>query len=298
MSDLGVVIPMIPTPFTEALAVDMDGLRSLVEFASERFSAIAILGFGAECQQLSDEERRVVAAVVCSQSGSQTRVVVGCTAPTTTATLELVREAADSGASVVMVAPPLDVNSTDSALAFLESCIKHSGASALMVQDAPAWSGTELGADLVRDLARAYPAVVQFAKPEVLPFVDTVAALTMEPGLSVYTGLAGTGLLDGLVLGARGSMPFLDVATAVQRVAELWLIDQIAARSEFERLQPLLVFEMQTLAHAALCSKILLSWQGLPILPILRLPTPPPGPAFYRLLRAHASRAFRSDLSL
>lgn len=59
---------MIPTPFDEALAVNMDALRALVEFASERFSSIAILGFGAECLQLSDDERRAVTGAVCAQA--------------------------------------------------------------------------------------------------------------------------------------------------------------------------------------------------------------------------------------
>jgi dihydrodipicolinate synthase/N-acetylneuraminate lyase len=282
---------MIPTPFTEALAVDMDGLRALVDFATERFSSIAILGFGAECLQLSDEERRAVTAAVCARVDSGTRVVVGCTALTSASTLELVRDAADAGASVLMVAPPLDVLSQDAALAFLELCVAYCGDSALMVQDAPAWSGAELGAAAVRALARAHADVVKFAKPEALPFADTVAALTAEPGLSVYTGLAGTSLLDGLALGARGSIPFLDAGAALQQVAELWLVDPLAAQSAFERLQPLLGFEMQTLAHAVLCSKLLLIAQGLPILPVLRMTTPPSGPSFYRLLRAHASRA-------
>lgn len=219
---------------------------------------------------------------------------MGCTAPTSAATLEFVGEAAEVGASVVMVAPPLDVDSHDSALEFLESCITDCGDLALMVQDAPAWSGMELGAGTVLGLAREHPAVVQFAKPEALPFAEAVAALTAEPGLSVYTGLAGTSLLDGLTLGARGSIPFLDAAAALQQVAELWPIDPISAQSEFERVQPLLGFEMQTLAHAVLCSKFLLGAQGLPILPVMRMPPPPSGPAFHRLLRAHASRAFLS----
>ena len=287
--ELGAVIPMLPTPFRDNLSLDERCLEQLVERVSGEYPTIALLGFGAECLQLDNTERRRVLGIARASSPATTRIIVGCTAATAAEGMLLARDADQSGADVIMIAPPLDIVTRATAAEFIEQCAQSLHSASLMVQDAPLWSGASLGSEVIAGLKSKFPHTVRYAKPEQLPFGNDVHALTDIEDLAVYTGLGGTSFLDGLALGAAGVIPFIESSRMLSSIATEYPGD--GAIQAYQSLLPLLTFQMQTLGHAIYTSKLILGWIGFDLSPATRIPIEPPCTAAVDLLRHHAKTA-------
>lgn len=100
------VVPILPTPFHADESLDLESLARLVTFHIEAgVDALTILGVLGEANTLTDDEARSVMSVAIATAG-ETPVIVGASRTGTQATLETAIEAANAGASAVMVAPP------------------------------------------------------------------------------------------------------------------------------------------------------------------------------------------------
>lgn len=279
-------IPMLPTAFEPDGTLHEAGIAALID-SVHRFDAFAVLGFGSECLQLTIEERIRVAAMAASRRADQ-GLVVGCTATGEDESCSLIAHAASVGADAVMVAPPREFTRSGSVSAFYERVIGLVGEAALVVQDAPQWASREVGARLVVQLHEEHPSVVRYVKPEAVPYTELMAELGNRSGLGMLAGLGGSNYLDALDLGATGVIPFPEAASALDRVADA---SGDTRRALFEPLLPLLSFQIQTLEHAVLCSKLLLAERGVAIGPSMRMPAPKFGDRSRDVLINHAVRA-------
>lgn len=286
---LGAVVPMLPTAFHLTGEIDTKATIDMVERASDEHPTIAINGFGSECLYLTVSERQRVLELTSRHKRAETALVVGASARTRSDTQTLVKQAADGGADVIMLAPPVEVASTHEAIDFMHRAVEWAGASALMVQDAPQWSGAPLGASSIQRLALLHPDCIRYVKPEDLPYPDSIAALSSGSDLAVYSGLGGSSFEDARRLGAEGVIPFLDAGAALQRYSRIE--DVVAAEHAFRQILPLLVFEMQTLEFAIACAKTVLGWSGYRITPATRVEGPPLSARALDTLRFHAERA-------
>ena len=109
------VFTICPTPFDDALKVDTESIKSLVDFLVDTgVTGLAILGFLGELHKLNNTERRVVTDTFIRHTKGRVPVWVGVRAHGITGAIEQAQEAQDAGAAAVFAAP-LD-NASDALL--------------------------------------------------------------------------------------------------------------------------------------------------------------------------------------
>lgn len=100
------------TPFDDNGDVDYGAFRTLIEWHAEHgSSAILIMGSTGEVSMLTPEERRDIitrtaAMQVTRADGRPLQLWYGCTGPSTEATIDYLRHAADAGADGAILAAP------------------------------------------------------------------------------------------------------------------------------------------------------------------------------------------------
>jgi 4-hydroxy-tetrahydrodipicolinate synthase len=243
------VIPILATPFHDDESLDFDSLARLIEFnAAVGVDAITVLGLLGESNRLTDDERaRLVAAAVKTARGLP--VIVGTSHTGTEATVALSRQAADLGATAVMITPSQQPVPSDKAVFDYFQRIAAKISLPIVLQDHPAISQVHMPVELVLKLVREIPSIVSI-KAEAVPSPSKIGALKkgMEVGRAA-TILTGLGALYGLFDLERGSdgfntgFAFPEVLIAIRR--EFRAGNHDAARRLFTRCLPLIVFEQQ-----------------------------------------------------
>jgi 4-hydroxy-tetrahydrodipicolinate synthase len=288
------VVPMLPTPFDDSGRIQWDDIAPIISYQLENGAhGIAALGLGGEASRLSIEERLEVADTVLRAVPGGARVLIGVSADDTASACALARHAAERGATAVMAAPPGIPRMSRQALRDHYLAICDAAASIeVMVQDAPAFIDVSLGAEFVAELA-AGRANIRYAKSEAFPAADRTAELVTLLGerVGVFGGACGLHYLDVLDAGAAGMIPGCEApAEFVGIYAAYRAGRRDEAERRFARLQPLLVFEAQTLDIFIASSKAILKSRGIIRSDALRAPNPL-GTGSRRVLMRHAERA-------
>jgi 4-hydroxy-tetrahydrodipicolinate synthase len=106
-SDLKGVIPAIVTPFGAEEQLDEPALAAIVEYVvSNGVHAIMTTGGTGEFPLLSRDERRRVTQVVAQTARGRVPVIAGTAACSTREAIQLAEDAAEAGASAIIVTPP------------------------------------------------------------------------------------------------------------------------------------------------------------------------------------------------
>jgi len=266
MKPLTGVIPAIVTPMNDDGTVDEASLRRLVAYErDEGADGLLILGLSGEGVMLSVEERERVTDIVVAESDG-IPLLVGCSADTTAAAVQLVTGAVARGADAVMVAPPRRPGQTpDDARAHYRAVSEAAGNCDVMVQDAPFAVGFELGVELVLELSQELDNLRSY-KIEALPYWEnaTRAASVAEDGLRMYGGHAGLYLPDVVDSGAVGLIPGPEFVAPLKRAWDAYRAgDRVAGDREYRRLLPALVFQAQSWALLVGVHKTLLHERGV-----------------------------------
>jgi 4-hydroxy-tetrahydrodipicolinate synthase len=288
------VVPMLPTPFDERGRILWEDIAPIIAYQIEKGAhGIAALGLGGEAARLSVEERLEVADTVLRTAPRGVPVLIGVSAEDTASTCRLARHAADCGATAVMVAPPR--NSTMSRQALRDHYLAVCDAAAsieVMVQDAPAFIEVSLGGEFVAELAASRDNI-RYAKSEAFPAAERTSELVRLLGeqVHIFGGASGLHYLDVLDAGAAGMIPGCE---APAEFVAIYAAYRTGRREEavriFGRLQPLLVFEAQTLDIFIASSKAILKSRGIIRSDALRGPNPL-GADSRRVLMQHAELA-------
>jgi 4-hydroxy-tetrahydrodipicolinate synthase len=241
------VFVIVPTPFLDTLAVDVDGLREIVRFCIAcGADGVVAPANASEQPYLSDAERRLVLKTVIAEARDKTVIVAGITASTRLLAAELAREAEDDGADMLMAMPPNMQRATEGEIKAYYAAIDAAGTLPIVVQNWIGPGGTPMPAKLVADLVREFPDI-RFVKEETEFASAMMTAIAREAGPAlegVMGGKAGRHLLDEHRRGACGTMPACEVTDA--HVA-LWTAlaagDRAKAREIYRLLLPLLMFE-------------------------------------------------------
>lgn len=288
------VVPMLPTPFDADGRIVWDDIARLISYQLDNGAhGIAALGLGGEASRLAVSERKQVADVVMRSAPRGTRVLIGVSSDDTQSSCALARHAAERGATAVMVAPPRIPSMSREALRDHYHAVCDAAAPIeVMIQDAPAFIDVSLGAQFVAELAAAR-ANIRYAKSEAFPAAERTAELVSLLGerLGVFGGASGLHYLDVLDAGAVGMIPGCEAPAEFVGIYAAYVggrRDEAVRR--FARLQPLLVFEAQTLDIFIASSKAILKSRGIIRSDALRAPNPL-GPASRRLLMQHAEIA-------
>ena len=240
------VYPILPTPFTEGGAVDVDSVRSLIDFCKRMgVQGTAILGFLGEAHKLSSTERRQVIETVIDQSGSDLPTWVGVRAFGARGAIEQAKEAEDLGAEAVFVAP---IGVQDDAILFdFYADVAAAVDVPIVIHDYPASFGTVLSASLIARMAHDIPGVSRL-KLEDPPVLQKLSKLRELAGakLGIYGGLGGEYFLEELQRGADGIMTgfaFPEILVTIQQRFDAG--DVPGAAEAFDRYMPLIRYEFQ-----------------------------------------------------
>ena len=245
--------------------VDLEAQRRVVRFALACGShGIVAFGLAGEVLKLSADERRQLTDVILDEAGDSVPVFVGVGAPSSGASIELARYAEAAGASCVIVPAPMGGALDDDALVDYVVRIAAAVAVPVMVQDAPAYLGVGLGADVVQRIGERAENVrlvkLEAGPAEMSHWIDRLGG-----DFAIWGGDGGMYLLDCIRIGAAGIIPGVDLVDLLVRVYEAEARGETALAGERLRdVLPMLVFEMQhSIDHYNACAKHVLVQRGV-----------------------------------
>jgi 4-hydroxy-tetrahydrodipicolinate synthase len=240
------IIPAVTTPFDAAGAVDEAALeRNASIYLDAGVHGLVANGTMGEAGSLSAAERRAVIATVAGVAGGRVPVIAGVSAGTPSAAIALAADAADAGATALMMLPPLGYRGDAREIAAFYRAVAEAAGLPLMAYNNPQASGTDMEPELIATLGREIDNLV--AVKECSGDVRRIPAIIeAAPELEVLVG-GDDWALEGFCAGATGWVTGVaDVAPA--ECVELWercrAGDLERARAIYRRLLPLARFDM------------------------------------------------------
>jgi 2-keto-3-deoxy-L-arabinonate dehydratase len=243
------VLPVAPTPFTAEGAIDLDGMRRIIDcMIDQGVDGICILANFSEQFLLTDAERMALMEASLSQAGNRVPMVVTTSHFSTTIAAGRAKAAADSGAAMVMMMPPYHgsgLQADEEAMVEHFAAVSKASGLPIMLQDAPL-SGVKLSVPFMARLAKEVPAVSYF-KIEV-PFAAAKLRDLIAAGGSAiagpFDGEESITLMADLDAGAVGTMCSALLPDLIRPVV---LAHREGRRAEamagYQRLLPLINYE-------------------------------------------------------
>ncbi|MER3388666.1 MAG: dihydrodipicolinate synthase family protein [Microcella sp.] len=257
------VMTVLPTPFDDDGAVDVDSLVSLVDHAiAEGSTGLVCFGLASELYKLSDAERTRILSVVLSQVAGRVPVIAGSESNSVETAVARTAEYCAAGVAAVMTLPPSFVKPDQgSVIEYYREVASAAAGAPVIVQDAPTWTGVPLPLDLLQRVRDVAPNVTH-VKVENPPQYATITALSAA-GFTCVGGYGALHILEDVEAGICGVMYG---AGTIADMVQLWSkahggSDQ--AWTEFERILPLLAFQMSSLDVFVAVQKYLLATSGV-----------------------------------
>ncbi len=260
------ITPILVTPYDghDRIAYEDVG-RQVDHLATLPVTAIGV-GFGSDIARLTDRERDDLVSVVAATARGRKPVMAAVNGNATRAIVDRATLMLRAGATVLMVTPPGAVSSpTTDAIVEAYAAVARETEAAIVVQDAPGFTGTAMSPELLARIAREVPGVVAVkieATPPA-PKVGRVAALD-HGSAAVLGGAGGIDFWHELGRGADGTVPGV-------AMAELFLAVQAhhdagegdLARRLFNRHLPLIALAVRDMDTLFAVQHQLLSRRGI-----------------------------------
>ncbi|MBP7002976.1 dihydrodipicolinate synthase family protein [Amaricoccus sp.] len=243
------VWPVAPTPFTEDGAVDLAGMRRVLDcMVDQGVDGICILANFSEQFLLSDAERAELTRLSLEHVAGRVPVIVTVSHFSTQVVEARAREAAAMGAAMLMMMPPYHgaLLRADEAATFehFERAGK-AGGIPIMVQDAPI-SGVTLSVEFLARMAREI-AEVRLFKIETPQAAAKLRALIAAGGDAIegpFDGEEGITLMADLDAGASGCMTSATLPDLIKPAVTAYLAGRRhEAKAIYARLLPIINFE-------------------------------------------------------
>jgi 4-hydroxy-tetrahydrodipicolinate synthase len=206
MKGLTGIVPILLTPFASDESIDFVSLRSEVDMvlgAGVHGIGIAI---GSEVFKLTPSERLQVLRAVVDQVSGEVPIIMNTSAAGTEVAVQLAVEAAETGATRLMIWPPdFFPTGPDSVVTHLAR-IASASSLPIVLQDVPQ---SPISPALALQIANTVP-LVDTIKVETQPNVEQVDTMAKSIGnrLSILGGAGGGTLVEEFRRGAEGTMPF------------------------------------------------------------------------------------------
>lgn len=258
---------MLETPFTDDGAVDEAGFLAVVDQVI-RCGARSVMfpGFASEFHKLTDDERTRLTEILLQRTrGTPVTAVISIPDHATRVAAAHARRAVEAGADVINILPPRFLSPSRAAVR------DHVGALAdavaptpVMLQYAPAQTGTALDAESISAIARAHPNLRQ-VKVESTPPGALIAALGRQhPPLTSIVGYAGVQLPDALRRGAVGVQPGCSFAELYLQIWDYWSAGHHDAATKLHaRMLPYLSYWMQGVEIIIAAEKLISQRRGI-----------------------------------
>jgi 4-hydroxy-tetrahydrodipicolinate synthase len=240
------IIPAVTTPFDASGAVDTAALHgNVTALLDAGIHGIVATGTMGEAGSLSNDERGTVVRAVIEAADGRVPVIVGVSAGTPAAAIAFAADAAEAGASALMMLPPLGYRADASEIVAHYRAVGEAGGLPLMAYNNPEASGIDMRADLITRLYDEVDAVVAIKEcsGDARRIPELISA---APELEVLVG-GDDWALEGFCAGATGWVS--GVADVLPReCVELYDAcragDLETARTIYARLLPLARFDM------------------------------------------------------
>ena len=152
-------IPALVTPFSNG-RVATDTFAELVEWQiSEGSNALVPCGTTGESATLSREEHREVIATAVQVADGRVPVIAGCGSYSTAAAIELVRAAADAGATAALVVVPYYNKPSQAGLAAHFTAIAEESPLPIVVYNVPSRTVADISVETLDEVAK-HPRIV------------------------------------------------------------------------------------------------------------------------------------------
>jgi len=239
------VIPILATPFNDDESLDLASLDRMIRFfGAMGCDGVTLLGVLGESNRLTDAERTVLIRTAVAAAGKMP-VIAGCSHTGTAATIGLCNEAANQGASAVMISPSKQPTPNDEAVFTYYSRITEKITLPIVLQDHPASTEVYMTAPLILRIVREVASIV-CVKAEAVPSPPKIAALRAglpaERNISILTGLGG---LYGFFDRERGSDGYNTGFAFPEILIAMVKADIDGAWEIYRRYLPLIVYEQQ-----------------------------------------------------
>lgn len=262
------VCPVIETPFTDDHEVDLPGFERLIDhLLAAGVRSVMFPGFASEFYKLSDAERTRLTEVLVERMHRVPGTTVVISVPDHSTKLAVARaeQAVALGADLINVLPPhLHGPSQAAVHTHVRGILEAVAPTPVILQYAPAQTGTALGAGDIAAIAREMPNLVQ-VKVESAPPGQLIAALrAAEPPLDSVVGYAGVQLIDALRRGAVGVQPGSSFVEIYLAIWERWSTgDEAGAIELHTRLLPYIAYWMQSVELIIAAEKRISMLRGL-----------------------------------
>jgi 4-hydroxy-tetrahydrodipicolinate synthase len=258
MNDIGGVLPVLAVPFRNDGSVDLESIPKLIEHCiSSKANGLVIFGLASELYKLNDSERIQILKEVLSAVNSRIPVIVGTEHSGTQAAVARSVEAEKLGASALMLYPPTFVKPDEANILSYFTAVGSAVNIPVIIQDAPAWTGVTLSLSLLSRIISDQPNV-NYIKLESPPIGDKAKTLRLE-GFKIIAGFGAIHLMEDLNSGIDGFMPGCSLPWIFVEISDLFYSGQIEkARTLFQRVLPLLTFQLTSLDSFIEIQKILL----------------------------------------
>ncbi|MET7519724.1 dihydrodipicolinate synthase family protein [Streptomyces sp. NPDC005480] len=244
------VSPVLEVPFHDDGALDPDGFATVVDrVLATGVGSVMFPGFASEFHKLDAGERDLLTGLLLERTRGRADAAAIVSVPdhATRHALAQAVSAAERGADAVNVLPPHFLGpSRDAVLTHVRSVLAAVDPLPVVVQYAPAQTGTALDAPTLHTLAEEHPNL-RWVKVESAPPGRLIAALAQggRP-LPALVGHAGLQLPDALRRGAIGVQPG---CSFTELYVELWRRwergDEKGAVALHTRMTPYLSYWMQ-----------------------------------------------------
>ena len=230
------------TPFTPAGDVDVEGLRTFVDWQiAEGIHGLIPLGSTGEFLSLDDDEKALVAETVIGQAAGRVPVLIGTGAEDTREVVRLSRRAESLGADGVMIIPPFYSTPTDDELVHHYKSVADAISLPIMLYNNPGTANVDLRPALVARLAEIDNCLyIKESTLEVTRVRDIIRLCGDR--MTVFGGILG---FESFVEGAQGWVAVASnvVPAAMARIFSLVADDQAIAKARELYLQYLPVIE-------------------------------------------------------
>jgi dihydrodipicolinate synthase/N-acetylneuraminate lyase len=236
------IFPIIYTAFDAEGTIDARDQRRIVDYLiTAGTHGLAATGGASESSKMSSNERRWLLELCVYQAAGRVPVIMGCTAASTSESVELVRHGAAQGVRAAFCLLPTDQQSLKGA--DLEAALRRhyldlgeASPIPIMVQEV----GNPLPPETVVAIHERCPNVLYVKEEAPADTGHRITALLEMSGGRLEIMSGGSNLLDDLARGAIGAIPgsigVADLSTAYRRYVEG---DHTGARRAFNHFLPL-----------------------------------------------------------
>lgn len=271
------VCPVLETPFTEDEEVDYASFGRLIDrLVDAGVRSVMHPGFSSEYYKLSDSERTGLMTFLVDRVEGVPGFTTVISVPDHATHLAVRRavEAVKAGASVINILPPHQLAPSGEAIRDHVRAVASAVAPVpVILQYAPALTGTALDAAAIARIARDLPNLVQVKVESVPPGAFITALGEQDPALEALVGYAGVQLIDAMRRGAVGVQPG---SSFVEIYLDIWSAWQDGNRERaidiHRRLLPYISYWMQSVELIVAAEKRISQLRGLIDTDVCRAP--------------------------